>query len=58
VGIKMAAATNIHKGSYNSTSSEGCQTIYPDEWIQFINEVYHAMDREGQKRIPYILIEQ
>ena len=51
-------AINIHKGSYNSTSSEGCQTIHPDQWIQFINEVYQAMDMEGQKRIPYLLIEQ
>lgn len=57
-GTKYGVAINIHKGSYNSTSSEGCQTIFPDQWIQFINEVYHAMDREGQKRIPYILIEQ
>lgn len=57
-GIKKGIAINIHKGSYNSTSSEGCQTIYPDQWIQFQTEVYHAMDIEGQKRIPYILIEQ
>jgi len=56
-GTKIGVAINIHKGSYNSTSSEGCQTIYPDQWIQFINEVYRAMDHEGQKRIPYILIE-
>ena len=58
VGEKLGVAINIHKGSYNSTSSEGCQTIHPDQWMQFKNEVYHAMDREGQKRIPYILIEQ
>jgi lysozyme len=57
-GTKLGVAINIHKGSYNSTSSEGCQTIHPDQWIQFINEVYRAMDHEGQKRIPYILIEQ
>jgi hypothetical protein len=50
-------AINIHKGSYNSTSSEGCQTIHPDQWIKFIKEVYHSMDMEGQKRIPYILLE-
>jgi len=57
-GIKRGIAINIHKGSFNGTSSEGCQTIFPDQWIQFQTEVYHAMDMEGQKRIPYILIEQ
>lgn len=57
-GIKRAVAINIHKGSFNSTSSEGCQTVYPDEWIQCQTEAYHAMDIEGQKRIPYILLEQ
>lgn len=57
-GIKKGIAINIHKGSFNSTSSEGCQTIFPDQWFQFQTEVYHAMQMEGQKRIPYILIEQ
>jgi lysozyme len=57
-GIHKGIAINIHKGSYSGTSSEGCQTIFPDQWIQFITEVYHAMDIEGQRRIPYILIEE
>lgn len=51
-------AINIHKGSLNYTSSAGCQTIYPDQWNDFITKAYKAMDIEGQKIIPYILIEQ
>ena len=49
-------AINIHKGSYRSTSSEGCQTIYPAQWSGFINLVYEEMSRHGQKTIPYLLI--
>jgi lysozyme len=47
---------NIHKGSYNTTSSLGCQTIYPDQWEEFRTNVYSEMERVGQKRVPYILI--
>ena len=56
-GVSKGIAINIHKGSYNSTSSEGCQTIHPDQWNSFITKAYKAMDKEGQKIIPYILIE-
>lgn len=53
---------NIHRGGWNSTSSEGCQTIPPDQWPAFI-----AMVTDQAKRlfgaawrrevIPYVLLE-
>ncbi|GAO43812.1 hypothetical protein [Flavihumibacter petaseus] len=58
IGDSMGIAINIHKGGYNSTSSEGCQTIYPSQWEAFQTKVYQLMDEAGQTRIPYILIEQ
>jgi len=54
---RPGVAINIHKGSYNSTSSEGCQTIHPDQWKFFIEMTYGEMDRFHQSRIPYILAE-
>ena len=53
---------NIHRGSYNGTSSEGCQTIHPDQWTSFISMAMdHAKRLHGSKWdstiIPYILME-
>jgi len=56
-GDSMGIAINIHRGSYNSTSSAGCQTIYPSQWNGFINLVYSEMARYNQKTIPYLLTE-
>jgi hypothetical protein len=41
---------------YRTTSSEGCQTIYPAQWDGFINLVYSEMSRYNQKTIPYLLV--
>lgn len=54
----LGYAINIHRGSYNSTSSLGCQTIYPPQWAEFIGLVYGEMDRAGVRTVPYLLIEQ
>lgn len=56
-GVSKGIAINIHKGSFNSTSSEGCQTIYPDQWKEFQETVYKQMEQFGQRTIPYYLVE-
>lgn len=54
---------NIHKGDYNSTSSEGCQTIYPKQWEEFITTIQKVGkslfgDNYSKRIYPYILLEQ
>lgn len=46
---------NVHKGGISTTSSEGCLTIPPDQWPEFIN----AVDNPGKAQgvVPVILIE-
>jgi lysozyme len=56
-GIGRGIKINIHKGGYNTTSSEGCQTIHPEQWQEFQNKAYDLMAFFGQKRIPYLLVE-
>lgn len=46
---------NIHKGGINTTSSEGCQTIPPDQWPEFINFVANAAKAQGV--VPYVLLD-
>jgi lysozyme len=46
---------NIHRGGVNTTSSEGCQTIPPDQWDEFIDLVKRIFNKRTD--IPYILIE-
>jgi lysozyme len=58
IGISKEFAVNIHQGGYTSTSSEGCQTIYPNEWLEFQQTAYKAMDDARQKWIGYLLVEK
>lgn len=57
-GIHKGIAINIHKGGYTTTSSEGCQTIWPDQWLEYYSKVTDALRKEGQKEFDYILIEE
>ena len=49
-------AINIHKGSRNTTSSLGCQTIHPSQWDAFISLVYSEMRRLGTNKVTYVLV--
>jgi lysozyme len=53
---------NIHKGGFNTTNSEGCQTLHPNQWNSFIAGVTDQVKRiHGTKwrsaTIPYVLVE-
>lgn len=48
---------DIHKGGYNTTSSLGCQTIHPDQWMDFLNNVESLLSKNRQQIIPYCLVE-
>jgi hypothetical protein len=52
----MCSHTNIHKGGFGDTFSEGCQTIYPTQYAEFIRNVYIEMTRAAKKTIEYVLV--
>ena len=43
-------ATNIHRGGYTTTSSEGCLTLYPTQWEAFHALVHMELRKVGLKR--------
>lgn len=49
---------DIHHGGFNTTSSEGCQTIYPDQWADIRDHGFVAMLTYGEPKIPYVLIDK
>ena len=58
VGIKEGVTVNLHKGGQFNTNSIACQTVIADQWLEFQQEAYKLMDKEGQKVLPYLLLEQ
>jgi len=48
---------NIHDGGNNTTSSEGCQTIYKPQWENFRDSLNYQLKINNQKQFPYCLIE-
>lgn len=55
--IFRGVAINIHRGGYNSTTSEGCQTVFPDQYNEFQGLVYELMGRYNQVLLPYALVQ-
>jgi len=50
------ALTNIHKGGFNDTFSEGCQTIYPTQYAEAMPFIYNEMTKHKQTIVKYVLI--
>lgn len=53
---------NIHRGGVTTTSSEGCQTIPPDQWGGFIDAAMAAARKASpaawrKKAVTYVLLE-
>jgi lysozyme len=46
---------NIHRGGLKTTSSEGCQTLPPQQWDAFIALVESEMKRNNAKTLSYVL---
>lgn len=54
---------NIHRGSYNGTSSQGCQTIHPAQWDSFIATAQDQVRRYfpddwRRQTVPYVLLQE
>ncbi|MCZ7556788.1 MAG: hypothetical protein M5R41_10355 [Bacteroidia bacterium] len=56
--VYTGIAINIHKGSRTSVSSEGCQTIWPGQYTEFMEATYAEMTAMNQSIIYYVLIEE
>jgi lysozyme len=50
-------AINIHRGGENTTSSWGCQTVPPDQFDNFMEQVWEHTKKHSMERIPYLLID-
>lgn len=49
---------NIHKGGYGTTSSLGCQTIWPDQWSEFMHSVKVSLEKSGESTLTYVLLDE
>jgi lysozyme len=58
IGIQKGFTINLHSGGFNNTNSAGCQTVYKGQWLEFQQAAYKLMNAEGQKILPYLLLEE
>ena len=61
--VKGIFGANIHKGGSTNTFSEGCQTVPPFQWQEFINLASSQAkslfaDKWDKVVIPYVLIDK
>lgn len=56
-GTSKGIAINLHRGGVNGTSSLGCQTVPPQQWIEFQTLVYGMMEELNISKFPYVLID-
>lgn len=54
---RPGVAINIHRGGKNTTSSEGCQTLPPQQWDAFYAALSSEMKRHSVKTFPYVLVD-
>jgi len=48
---------NLHRGGVNGTSSEGCCTLPPEQWVAFRMELNRVLGSSGLKRFAFILVD-
>jgi lysozyme len=58
INPRPGVAINIHRGSRTSTSSEGCQTLPPQQWDAFYAALSGEMKRHSVTTFPYLLINE
>ena len=47
---------NLHSGGDVYTNSAACQTVYRPQWLEFQKAAYQLIDAAGQRRLPYLLV--
>jgi lysozyme len=59
VGIKEGVTINFHSGGFTNTNSDGCQTVTKtdNQWLEFHRDAMKLLRLEGQKILPYLLLE-